>query len=163
MVIREDVVTRAAPERCWELIADPSLHDLWNSHIVATERTEDGPVRVGSRYRVTYELSGRRSEMDAEVTACSPSDGFEARLEERNQGDGRDWRRFFVERYELTRRGERTRVLHEVRIHHSGVNPLLRFVMWLVMKTGKPTGQPFLERFRELAEDPELTGKSKTA
>jgi len=155
VVIREDVVTRASSERAWELLSNPSLHDLWNPRIVATEMSGSGPLGLGSRYRVTYTLSGRRSEFDAEIVEWSPPWRFSARLEERVKGDGRDWKRFVEERYTLTRRGDRTHVRHQVRIHASGVNILLRLLIWLVLRTGRPQGQPFMERFRELAESPD--------
>jgi hypothetical protein len=43
-------------------------------------------------------------------------------------------------------------VRHDVRVRHSGVNLFWRFVIWLISRTGRPTGQPFMDRFRELAE-----------
>jgi uncharacterized protein YndB with AHSA1/START domain len=153
MLIREDVITRATPERAWELISDPSLHDLWNSHIVSTEVPSTERPAQGLRYRVTYELSGRRNEFDAEITEFSPPHRFVARLEERVKGDGKNWERFAVESYVLTPRGSTTHVRHEVRIEHAGEGVLIRLLVWLISRFGKPTGKPFMERFRELAED----------
>jgi uncharacterized protein YndB with AHSA1/START domain len=153
MLIREDVVTTATPERAWELIHDPSLHDLWNPRIVRTEILGGGAAGVGFRYRVTYEMSGRQSELDAEITEFSPPCRYVARLEERVKGDGRHAERWMEERYLVTRHGRGTRVRHEVRIHRSGVNLFLRILIRLLMRTGRPTGQPFMERFCELAEE----------
>ena len=152
MLIREDVVTRATPERAWELISDPSLHGLWNTHVVSTQALSSSGPGPGFRYRVTFELSGRQSEFDAEITEFSPPLRFAARLEERVKGDGRNWQRFIEETYYLTRRREGTHVRHQVRIHHSGINVFLRILIWLILRTGKPQGQTIMERFRLLAE-----------
>lgn len=154
MRIREDVLTRATPAQAWELVRDPELHELWNPRIVETEAISPPPPGLGSRYRVSYELGGRRSMFDAEIVEFEAPLRFCARLTERFQGDGRNSNRVFEERYTLTARGERTHVRHDVLIQQSGVHPLLRFLVWFIMKTGKPVGRPFMDRFRELAESP---------
>lgn len=153
MLIREDVVTSATPERAWELIRDPAVHGLWNQHIVGTEIFGSGTPEIGLRYRVTYELSGRRNELDAQITEFMPGERWVARLEERLKGDGRNFERNMVESYVLTRSGGKTHVRHEVHIHHDGVHPLLKALIWFVMKFGRPVGQPMMDKFRELAED----------
>jgi uncharacterized protein YndB with AHSA1/START domain len=152
VLIREDIVTRASPERIWELLSDPSLHGLWNPHVVSTEAWGSGTRGTGFRYRVTYELSGKQSEFDAEITEFSPPLRFAARLEERVKADGKNWQRFVEETYRVTRRGQGAHVRHEVRIHHSGINVLWRILIWLILRTGKPQGQTIMERFRQLAE-----------
>lgn len=152
VLIREDVATRVPPERAWEMLSDPSLHAQWNPRIVSTKIVSPGPPAQGFRYRVTYELSGRRNEMEAQIIEFSPPLRFVARLEERVKGDGRNWQRFVVETYLLTRSGDRTLIRHEIRVHHAGLNPFLRLLIWFISRTGRPTGQPFMERFRELVE-----------
>lgn len=152
MRIREETDARVTPEKAWELIADPSLHALWNSHIVGTVISSGNAPQRGFRYRVTYELKGNRTEFDAEITEFDPPHRLGVRLEERFKGDGKNWDRFMEESYTLTPRGDQTHVLHDVRINHSGVPLLLRFLIWFIMTTGKPVGPTFMERFRELAE-----------
>jgi uncharacterized protein YndB with AHSA1/START domain len=153
MLFREDVVTRAAPERAWALISDPSLHGQWNPRIVATETADSGPPGLGFRYRVTYELSGRRCEYDAEVVEFSPPTRFVVRLEERFKGDGSNLKRFVIETYETTLRTTGTYVRHEVRVRFAGVNVLMRLMIWLIQRTGRPAGETFMQRFAEIAEE----------
>jgi uncharacterized protein YndB with AHSA1/START domain len=150
MLIREEIDVHVPPERAWELISDPALHAKWNPHVVATENS--GTLALGSRYRVTYELSGRRSEFDAEVTEFAAPTRFVARLEERDKGDGKNWQRFIEESYTLKRHGERTHIRHDANIQHSGINTFLRILIWLIMHMGKPQHPTVLERFRDLAE-----------
>lgn len=152
MRFREEATTRATPERVWGLLSDPSRHGEWNPHVVATEAYGSGSPAVGFRYRITYELSGKSSEFDAAITEFSPPSRFAARLEERMKGDGRNMGRFMIETYDVTPRGARTRVIHEVRVQEPGVNIMLRLLIWLITRLGRPTGKTFMEKFAELAE-----------
>lgn len=152
MRFREQVVTTASPERAWELIADVSIHGLWNSHIVDTQVGVSGGAVVGMRYRITYELNGRRNEYDAEVVELEPSRRFVARLEERYKGDGANLSRYMIERYTLEPRGSGARVVHDVRVFNDGVPWYLRALVWLVMTTGRPVGRTIMQEFAALAE-----------
>jgi uncharacterized protein YndB with AHSA1/START domain len=152
MLIREEVDTRATPERAWELIRDPWLHVRWNPRILETEVLSSGAPAVGFRYRVTYELANHRDPFDAEIVEFVPGERWAVRLEERLKGDGRNFQRYMIESYTIAAQGDVTHVTHEVRIHHPGVNPLLRFFIWIVMRYGRPVDGTFMDRFRELAE-----------
>jgi hypothetical protein len=54
-------------------------------------------------------------------------------------------------------------VRHRIVIHHSGVNVFVRALVWLIMKTGKPQGEPFLERFRRIVEDESLVAAGSSS
>ncbi len=153
MLIHEEATTRATPERAWELLSDPMLHALWNPRIVNTGLSGSPRLGVGLRYRVTYELSGRHSEFDAEVTEFEAPRLLTIRLEEREKGDGKHWNRYMVERYLVSPDGDRTHVRHEVRVFQSGVPLWARVAVWLILQFGKPTGPTFMEHFAELAEE----------
>ena len=152
MHLHEDVVTRATPERVWELIADPANHGRWNPHVVGTEQISGGAPAFGSRYRVTYELSGRRAEFDAVVVEFSPLTRWAARLEERSKGDGRNFGRYMTETYTVTPRGGLLHVAHDVEIALAGVPLWLRALVWMIQKLGRPTTPTIMQRFGELAE-----------
>jgi hypothetical protein len=152
MRIREQVVTTASPGRAWELIADVSIHGLWNPHVVDTQGWNGASAGVDSRYRVTYELSGRRNEFEAQIVEWLPEHRFVARLEERVKGDGSNFARYVLETYTIEPRGTRTRVVHDVRIHHDGLPWYFRVLIALIMATGRPVGKPVMQQFAELAE-----------
>ena len=153
VLIREEVQTRVTPERAWELLSDPALHSLWNPRIVATEVSGAGPPGLGFQYRVTYELAGRRDQFDAEVTEFSPPVRFSARLKARAQVRGQSWNRGSIESYTIEPRRDGVRVRHEIRVDLSGANGFLQLLTGLLSRLGPPQGDPFLERFREVAED----------
>jgi len=159
VLIREEVLTRATPERAWELLSDPAMHSLWNPCIVATEAPGTGPPGLGFRYRVTYEMAGRRDQFDAEVTEFSPPVRFCARLKARVQGRGESYRGS-IESYTIAPRRGGARVRHEIRADLSGVNGFLRLLIGFLSRFGRPQGDPFLERFRQVAEEEGEEGKA---
>lgn len=151
MRVREDVWANASPDRCWELVADPARHGLWNPRITRTVREGTGELRRGSRYRVRYDAGADAREFDAEVLVLEPGRRFVARLEEAVKSSPEARERWCEERYELTPRRGGTHVLHEVHVHHSGVPWPVRALVWLVMRLGRPAGATYMQRFGELA------------
>lgn len=152
MLIREEILTRVAPERAWELVSNPALHSLWNPRIVATEVSSAGPPGLGFRYRVTYEMTGRRDQFDAEVTEFSPLVRYCARLKARGQGRGES-RRGSIESYTIAPEPGGVRVRHEIRADLSGVNGFRRILIGFLSRFGRPQGDPYLEQFRQVAEE----------
>jgi uncharacterized protein YndB with AHSA1/START domain len=152
MLIREAVTTSASPERLWQLLSDPMLHGQWNPHIVSTEALGSATPCAGNRYRITYELNGRRSEFDAEITEFMPPSRWAARMEERTKGDGSNFDRYMVESYVVSPRGTRHHICHDVRIHNPGINIFLRALIWVIQRIGKPTGPTIMQRFAQIAE-----------
>jgi uncharacterized protein YndB with AHSA1/START domain len=152
MRIHQEVMTRATPERAWALVSDPRAHGTWNPRIVRTEFHGSAVPGLGVRYRVAYELSGKTTEFEAEIVEFSPPTRFGVRLEERWQNDPRHVGRFVLERYVIRPHGSGTRVAHDVHVHDPGMPFLVRALVWLIMRVGRPTGQTYMQRFAELAE-----------
>lgn len=163
MLILEEITVQTGPEHAWELLSDPSCHGLWIPHIVATKASSHGPAGRGFRYRVTYEMAGRRSEFDAEVTEFEPPLMYGARLSSRVQGLGQRWDREVFERYRIEARESGCHVRHEVQIDLRGVNPLIRGLIWVLSRFGRPRGLPFLQKFRRVAESEVQTGAARAA
>jgi len=162
VLIREEVTVKVQPEQVWALLSDLDRHAEWNPHILATEVYGVGGVALGTRYRVTYRLSGTSTECDAEVVEFAPPRRFAARLEERVKGDGSQFRRFMVESYDVIPVRLGTHVVHEVRIDFSGVPFFLRALVWFIVRTGHPVGPTTMEKFGQLLEA-EARGGRNTA
>jgi hypothetical protein len=163
MRFREEVFVDATPDRVWELIADPLAHGQWNPRVVATEVVSSGVPALGSRYRVTYQMSGKRFEYDADVVEFSPLTRWAARFEARNQGDGRDFRRFMTESYSVIPHGPRVQVVHDVDVDFSGVNFCVRALIWLIQRTGHPVERTILQGLAEIAEATPSPDRSRVA
>jgi carbon monoxide dehydrogenase subunit G len=56
-----------SPEEVWAILMDPAKAPLWEKAVVVSERLDDGPLGVGSRFRKTVSLLGRRFDVDFEI------------------------------------------------------------------------------------------------
>ena len=163
MLIREEATTRATPEQVWAMLCDPARHGSWNPRITGTEVYGSGEPGYGMRYRITYDMSGRSSQFDAEITEFSPPTRFAAKLTERATGDGSNMDRYMVESYDVSQQRGRTRVVHQVNIHAPGINVFLRALIWLIMHAGHSTRQTYMEKFARLVEASAATGNQGSA
>ncbi|MBB3084373.1 SRPBCC family protein [Geodermatophilus sabuli] len=67
-VVEHDVVIPSPPDAVFEYLADPGNPPRWDSSIVSVEQVGPGPVTVGTRWRGTSKVMGRRFEWTTEVT-----------------------------------------------------------------------------------------------
>jgi uncharacterized protein YndB with AHSA1/START domain len=67
-VVEHDVVILSPPDTVFEYLTDPGKPPCWDSSIVFVEQVEPGPVAVGTRWRGTSKVMGRRFEWTTEVT-----------------------------------------------------------------------------------------------
>jgi hypothetical protein len=162
MHIREQGMTTATPERCWELLSDVTRHGQWNAHVVDTQAWDGRVTGVGSRFRVTYELSGKRNEYDAEIVEWVPGSRFAARLEARVKGDGAHADQFVIESYRLEPARGGTRVVHDVRIEHDGLPWYWKLLVAFILTFGHPVGPSLLAGFASLAEAGDPAGAAET-
>ena len=74
MAIQQEhtVVIERPIEEVFAFVTDPDNVSLWQSTSLATEKTSEGPVGVGTTFRDTSKFLGRRIESDYEVTENEP-------------------------------------------------------------------------------------------
>jgi hypothetical protein len=65
-------VVRAPVERAWALSVDIDRAREWLPEDVVVEKLFDGPARVGSRYRESRWILGRRDVREYEISALEP-------------------------------------------------------------------------------------------
>ena len=61
-----------SPGRAWEVLMDMSKAPRWRALTRRMELIGDGPVRVGSRYRLEMEVQGKRITRESEVVEYDP-------------------------------------------------------------------------------------------
>jgi uncharacterized membrane protein len=68
--IRETVDIKAPAERVWAVVQEDAVHaPRWSSNLAKIEKLDDGPPRVGTRYRYHLELpGGHEATLDVEQT-----------------------------------------------------------------------------------------------
>lgn len=70
--IVEQVTIAAAPERVWEVIADPATHAEWRPAIIELTLLTPPPIQVGSQLREIVRFAGRALELVDTVTRLEP-------------------------------------------------------------------------------------------
>ena len=85
----------------------------WTGSLEAYERLDDGPLGTGSRVRQVLEVSGRRIDVELELTAYDPPNGAETRF----STNGIE----VVNSYALAGSGDSTRLTQSVDAKPSGL------------------------------------------
>src|SRR3712207_4425188 len=67
-VVEHDVVLPAPPEAVFDFLSDPANLPRWDSSMVTVEQVEPGPLEVGTRWRGSSKVMGRRFEWTAATT-----------------------------------------------------------------------------------------------
>jgi carbon monoxide dehydrogenase subunit G len=66
------------PEEVFPWLLDADKVPRWTSHLEAYERLDDGALGAGSRVRQVLEVSGRRIDVELEITSYDPPNGAES-------------------------------------------------------------------------------------
>jgi carbon monoxide dehydrogenase subunit G len=72
-VLREQIETSLPLEAAFSFVADFANAERWDPGVASSEQTTEGPLGVGTRYRLGVRMRGRVSPMDYEVTAYEPN------------------------------------------------------------------------------------------
>jgi uncharacterized protein YndB with AHSA1/START domain len=152
MVIQDKVLINASPEQVWTVISDPELVPLWNKKATDIVIISSGDPRPGYKYRISYVMSKKKTEMRAEIVEYDKPSRLLNRMEEKNQEDLLSTRRWMEEVYLLTEKNGGTLLEQKIIVHNSGINIFFRCLIWLITKLGKPTGKKYLVELKELVE-----------
>lgn len=67
--LREQLETSLPIDEAFAFVADFANSSRWDPGVAYSEALTEGPVRIGSRYRLGVRMGGRVSEMEYRVTA----------------------------------------------------------------------------------------------
>jgi uncharacterized protein YndB with AHSA1/START domain len=70
--IRDSIDVDCTPDEVWTYVIDPSHLPEWQASAISAEQLDEGPIRVGSRVRVTRHVGSREIPMTMEYTECEP-------------------------------------------------------------------------------------------
>ena len=71
--IEASVVINRPVEEVFEFVTNPKNDLLWQSGVLESEQTSEGPMRVGTTVRSVSQFLGRRMEGTGEVTEYEPN------------------------------------------------------------------------------------------
>ena len=72
-ILHEQVETSLPLAAAFSFVADFANAARWDPGVVSSTQTTEGPVAVGTRYRLGIRMRGTVSQMDYEVTAYEPN------------------------------------------------------------------------------------------
>jgi carbon monoxide dehydrogenase subunit G len=67
-VLREQIESRLGIDEAFAFVADFANAERWDPGVAESVRLDDGPVRVGARYRLGVRMGGRVAPMEYEIT-----------------------------------------------------------------------------------------------
>ena len=147
MILRDRMDVEATAEQVWEVLADPSLMELWNPKCVSCS-VPGGPARVGLRYQASFRLSGPEQQTDCEIIDCRPREVLVTRMAVNHpKSPG-----YVDETFRLLPHGDGTRIEHEVDFAHSGLPRWLMAFMKVMDMVGRKVGKSSLDGIGELLE-----------
>jgi carbon monoxide dehydrogenase subunit G len=156
MTLKEHVHIDRPPEDVWNVIENPETMKLWNPNVKHVVLYNWGARSQGFRYRMTYALSGKANELDAEMLEYRPP----VRLVIKLTG-GRFARKTCIhEIYDLVPVEGGTRLEQTIDIHDAGIPLLYRMLIWFIRRFGKPTGPSYLAGVKALVEGKQASGLS---
>lgn len=70
--VEETIHIPKAPEEVFEYIIAPGSQQQWNSAIIHSEQIDDGPVRLGTRFKGQSKVLGRTFDWTTELVEFDP-------------------------------------------------------------------------------------------
>jgi uncharacterized protein YndB with AHSA1/START domain len=155
----------APPDLVWQVVEDPAWMGEWNPKVTGVELLSSGSRSQGSRFRVDYTMRGKSARFSAEIEEYRQPERLVLRLTEGYLPPGVCVR----ETYELrpvssgTRWGrvaskggglgaQHTRLIRTIDLSASGLSLIVRVVLGLLSRFGKPVEKRYLERLKEIVE-----------
>jgi uncharacterized membrane protein len=143
-VVEHDVVIPSPPETVFEYLSDPGNAARWDSSMVSVEQVEPGPLEVGTHWRGTTKVMGRRFEWTAETTQLE----HPARMSSRSVEGPMS----FTVSYDLRREAGGTRLRYRLE-SESGLGGVFgRFADSIVERAQSRTVRANLQRLAEQFE-----------
>ncbi len=70
--LREQIITPLALDETFAFVADFANAMHWDPGVATSERLDEGPLRVGARYRLGIRMRGRIAPMEYRVSVLDP-------------------------------------------------------------------------------------------
>jgi uncharacterized protein YndB with AHSA1/START domain len=147
--IKSKKILDVSVNEVWEILRDPENMPAWNPKCQDCYEVP-AEVSAGTRFRATFELSGKRNKVFCEVMDYKPCE----RIRIRYSGPAfKSDSNFVDETFLLNSQGpHHTLIRHEVDFSNSGIPILFRFLMWFISTFGYQVGPSSLDGIKDLME-----------
>ena len=156
MIIRQQININALPEKVWKFIADPNRVMQWNPKLKRVEKVSISPVGLNYRYEALYEMNKKQNVLSCEMVQFEKPAYLKIEYREKNMSDPAGQNRSVTEEYFSKPEGSGSGTFLEqvVTIRDSSIPLWARMLIKWIMSFGKPVGQTYLEKLKQLVEAP---------
>ena len=148
MKITERIVIRAAPQRVWRWLADPALWPQWNPKVKRVNRSRTGAMVAGEVFEADFVLGGKTTTGNVEVKVFEP---FQ-RLVLQHWVDVRGRVGSLGVEFALNAEGADTHVVQTTDFSASGLPWLVKMLIGIMNRFGRPVGRSHLDQLKQLGE-----------
>jgi hypothetical protein len=153
MRLKNEVVIDAPSDKVWEYVGSPEMWPLFHVKAGECRQISPQPDVIGSLYDIEFRLGSKTS-----VTRCEIVErhigrliSIKSALPEPDGQSGRSLSACIT--YELEDQGSTTRVKEQIEFTSINIPPILRPLIWLISRFGRPTGETTLMRLKKMVEE----------
>ena len=153
MRLKESIRIQARADQVWEYVGSPEVWPLFHSKAGECTLLSLQADVIGARYEMEFRLGNKTSPTQCEIVDLHVGRMIQLRSQLREIDKKTRWAPSAVMTYELEDLGFETKVSERVDLDLPGINVLLRLLMWLFMRLGKPSGETSLVRLKRILEE----------
>lgn len=143
MTLRERIAIDVPPEMLWPYLSDPVLLGTWNPRIREIERDATGPVVLGERFGLTFQMS-RAEHAEMEVLECT----FPTRIVFRHHRET-DPNAYADLTFDVRATDGGCVLTQTFDLSRAGIPVFFRVLIWLISRFGKPEGATYLQELKQ--------------
>ncbi len=149
MTQKETILINSPIEKVWNFIEDPNNLQLWNPKVQRVTAFGNSGKSVGSNFGIMYMMNNIPSEMRGEIVVHEPNSRLTFRFLDGKMNHGT----FVDESFFLTKAPNGVLLERSIDFTNAPIPWWGRIIMWIVFKTGKPVGDAYLVKLRDLIEE----------
>ena len=137
----------------WEYVGSPEMWPLFHVKAGECRQVNHQPDVIGSLHDIEFRLGSKTALTRCEIVECRIGRliSIKSTLPKPDRQSGRSMSACIT--YELKDLGRTTRVREQIEFTSTSIPILLRPLIWLVSRFGKPTGETTLMRLKRAVED----------
>ena len=148
MIQKERTIIRASLEQVWNFIEDPNNLPKWNPKVQGITSFSGSGKEIGANFGILYVMNTKADDLRGEILVREAL----SRLTFRYSGGQMPQGDYVDEGFILTQVDDTIGLVRTIDIHLKEIPWWVKIIMWIIFKTGKPVGKPYIETLKDLIE-----------
>lgn len=148
MKIKESIVIDRAIEIVWDHVQDPYYMKKWNPRVKNIIPLPEAFPGIGYKFKAEYEMMGKSDSFNAEIIEYKKPENILIRYKNTTG----KFSGIILEQFELKETNKGTLLTRNIDFSKSGLNLFLRLLLYVLGILGRPIGNKYLSRLKELVE-----------